>query len=75
VVTANGETLISTPLKDLLGRLDPQTFWQVRGSTIVHVNAVRSVLRGVGGKLSLQLKRRSERLEVCARYAHRFKQL
>jgi DNA-binding LytR/AlgR family response regulator len=75
VVTADGEALISTPLKELMARLDPQIFWQVHRSTIVNVNAVRSVVRGVSGKLSVQLKQRSERLEVSASYAHRFKQL
>jgi DNA-binding LytR/AlgR family response regulator len=75
VVTAEGEALISTPLKELLARLDPATFWQVHRGTVVNVNAVRSVLRGVAGKLALQLKQRSEKLEVSATYAHRFKQL
>jgi DNA-binding LytR/AlgR family response regulator len=75
VVTAEGEALISTPLKDLLSRLDPEVFWQVHRGTVVNVNAVRSVLRGVGGKLQLQLKQRPERLEVSATYAHRFRQL
>ena len=75
VVTAEGEALISTPLKDLLARLDPEVFWQVHRGTVVNVNAVRSVVRGVSGKLALQLKQRPEKLEVSATYAHRFKQL
>jgi DNA-binding LytR/AlgR family response regulator len=75
VVTADGEALISTPLKELLARLDPEVFWQVHRGTVVNVNAVRSVLRGVSGKLALQLKQRPEKLEVSATYAHRFKQL
>jgi len=75
VVTAEGEALISTPLKDLLARLDPEVFWQVHRGTVVNVNAVRSVVRGVAGKLSLQLKQRPEKLEVSASYAQRFKQL
>jgi DNA-binding LytR/AlgR family response regulator len=75
VVTAEGEALISTPLKDLLARLDPEVFWQVHRGTVVNVNAVRSVLRGVSGKLALQLKQRPEKLEVSATYAHRFKSL
>lgn len=75
VVSTDGEALISTPLKELLARLDPEVFWQVHRSTVVNVNAVRSVVRGVTGKLALQLKQRSERLEVSDTYAHRFKQL
>jgi DNA-binding LytR/AlgR family response regulator len=75
VVTAEGEALVSTPLKELLARLDPEVFWQVHRATVVNVNAVRSVIRGVAGKLALQLKERPEKLEVSASYAHRFKQL
>jgi DNA-binding LytR/AlgR family response regulator len=75
VVTAEGDALISTPLKDLIARLDPSVFWQVHRGTVVNVNAVRSVLRGVAGKLALQLKQRPEKLEVSASYAHRFKHL
>jgi len=75
VVTGEGEALISTPLKELLARLDPEVFWQVHRGTVVNVNAVRSVVRSVSGKLALQLKQRPEKLEVSATYAHRFKQL
>jgi DNA-binding LytR/AlgR family response regulator len=75
IVTAEGEALVSTPLKDLLARLDPAVFWQVHRGTVVNVNAVRSVHRGVSGKLALQLKQRPEQLEVSATYAHLFKQL
>jgi DNA-binding LytR/AlgR family response regulator len=75
VVTADGEALISTPLKELLARLDPQVFWQVHRGTVVNVNAVRSVVRNVAGKMALQLKARPEKIEVSATYAHRFKQL
>ncbi len=75
IVTAEGEALVTTPLKDLLARLDPQVFWQVHRGTVVNVNAVRSVLRGVSGKLQLQLKARPEKLEVSASYAHLFKSL
>jgi DNA-binding LytR/AlgR family response regulator len=75
IVTADGDALVSTPLKELLARLDPAVFWQVHRGTVVNVNAVRSVQRGVSGKLALQLKQRPERLEVSASYAHLFKQL
>ncbi len=79
IVTAEGEALVSTPLKDLLARLDPAVFWQVHRGTVVNVNAVRSVQRavsgGMSGKLALQLKQRPEQLEVSATYAHLFKQL
>ena len=75
VVTAADEALISMPLKELKERLDPAVFWQVHRSTIVNLNAVRSVARGPAGKLVISLKERTERLEVSAPYAHLFKQL
>jgi len=75
VVTTEGEALISKPLKELAARLDPALFWQIHRSTIVNVNAVRSVTRGLAGKLDLHLKHRPERLEVSASYAHRFRQI
>lgn len=76
VVTADSEALISTPLKDLLPRLDPDVFWQVHRGTVVNVRAIHSVQRpDNGGTLSLQLKQRPERLQVSATYAPRFKQM
>jgi DNA-binding LytR/AlgR family response regulator len=74
VVTAEGQALISTPLKELLPRLDAALFWQVHRGTIVNVNAVRGIVRGLGGRLSLVLKERSEKLPVSSTYAHLFKQ-
>jgi DNA-binding LytR/AlgR family response regulator len=75
VVTEHETALISTPLKELGERLDADVFWQVHRSTIVNIQAVRSVVRSVSGKLQLQLKSRAEKLDVSASYAHRFKQL
>ena len=74
VVTAAGEALISTPLKDMLARLDPSTFWQVHRSIVVNINAVRSINRSLAGSLSLHLKGREEALPVSAGNAHLFKQ-
>ncbi|MES2046956.1 MAG: LytTR family DNA-binding domain-containing protein [Pseudomonadota bacterium] len=74
VVTAEGESLISTPLKELLARLDPEVFWQVHRGTVVNLNAVQSIGRSLAGGLTLQLKQRSEKLQVSATYAHLFKQ-
>jgi DNA-binding LytR/AlgR family response regulator len=75
VVTAEGEALIHTPLKELMERLDPEEFWQIHRGTVVNVHAVRSIARGSAGGLVLQLKQRSEKLQVSASFAHRFKQM
>lgn len=75
IVTADGESLISTPLKDLLARLDPAVFWQVHRGTVVNLNAVRSLSRELDGRLTLHLKQRAETLKIGTSYAARFRQL
>lgn len=75
VVTAEAEAYISTPLRELLQRLDPACFWQVHRGTIVNLNAVRCLHKDGDGRLSLHLKQRPETLQVGAAYAARFRQL
>ena len=75
VVTASGESLIAAPLKELLERLDPEVFWQVHRGTIVNLNAIRSISRGLDGRLTLNLKNRQEFLPVGNSYASRFRQM
>jgi DNA-binding LytR/AlgR family response regulator len=74
VVTADAEALITTPLKEMLSRLDPESFWQVHRGYVVNIKAVRSISRGLAGSLSLHLKERAEVLPVSASNAHLFKQ-
>jgi DNA-binding LytR/AlgR family response regulator len=75
VVTAEGESLITTPLKELLDRLDPAIFWQIHRGVIVNVNEVKSVRRAPPGYLELRLKNRSETLRVSAANAHLFRHM
>ncbi len=75
VVTAEGESLISTPLKDLLPGLDPQVFWQIHRSVVVNVNAIEAVQRLPNGKLEVRLRGVPRRLPVSDRYAHLFHQM
>lgn len=74
VVTADREALIRRSIKELVAELDPDMFWQVHRSTIVNVNAVASLQRGLGNP-ELRLKQRKETLTVSAPYAHLFKQM
>lgn len=74
VVTADREALISTPLKEILGHLDPGTFWQIHRGIVVNIKAVRSISRGLTGALTLHLKQRAEALPVSPGNAHLFKQ-
>ena len=75
VVTANQESVIRKPLRELLEQLDPDMFWQIHRGTVVNVNAIDDVLRSLSGHCELRLKKRPERLPVSAPFAHRFKQM
>jgi DNA-binding LytR/AlgR family response regulator len=75
VMTAEGESLIRTPLRELSDQLDPSRFWQVHRSTIVNVAHVVATTRDLSGRLTLTLKSRPEKLPVSRAFAHRFKQM
>ena len=75
VVTVEGESLISTPLKELMRGLDPQVFWQIHRSTVVNVNAIDSVHRLANGRLEVRLKGVGRRLLVSDPYMHLFRQM
>ncbi|MDR2155430.1 MAG: LytTR family DNA-binding domain-containing protein [Burkholderiaceae bacterium] len=73
VVTATGEHLLRTPLKDLLPQLDARQFWQIHRSTLVRADAIDTVQRDESGKLRLHLRGCPDRLKVSRLYAHLFK--
>jgi DNA-binding LytR/AlgR family response regulator len=73
VVTAEGESLIRTPLKELLAQLPAGRFQQVHRGTIVNVEEVAAALRDDTGRISLRLKRRKEAIPVSRVYADLFK--
>lgn len=75
VLTAEKEHLIRLSLRELLGQLDPQQFWQIHRGTVVQWREVAQALRDETGKVSLSLRRRPERLAVSRIYAGRFKAL
>jgi len=74
-VTADSESLIRTPLKDLLQSLDPALFWQVHRSTIVNLNAIDTVARDAYGHMEVRLKQRPESLRVSQPFSHLFRQM
>jgi DNA-binding LytR/AlgR family response regulator len=75
VVTAEQESLICRPIKDLVGLLDPAVFWQIHRGTILNIRHVSGITRDFRGQLSVRLKQRDEALLVSATYAHLFKQM
>ena len=75
VVTAEGESLIRKPIKELSQELDPASFWQIHRSTIVNVNAIAGVVRDLRGRTRVRLKRREELLQVIDAYTQLFRQM
>jgi len=75
VVTQEGEALIRTSLKELLPQLDDKVFWQVHRGTIVNSTCVLSALKDEGGKLTLSLRGRGDKVRVSPLYAHLFRQM
>lgn len=74
-VTAESESLLRKPLKELLDELDPTMFWQIHRSTVVNVNHIASVSHDMHGHVILKLKNRAEKLPVSQPYAHLFRQM
>ncbi len=75
VVTAEGEALIKTALRELLDGLDPAEFWQIHRSTVVNAHAIASVSRDFRGQPHVKVRGRDESLVVSRVYSHLFKQM
>jgi len=75
VVTAEGESLIRKPIKELTDELDPEQFWQIHRSTVVNASAIAGVTRDGVGRIRAKVKGTSEDLEVSRSYAHLFRQM
>ena len=75
VVTADGEALLRTPIRDLLAALDPNVFKQVHRSTIVNLKAIAGVTRDDSGRGILRLKSRPETLVVSQPFMGLFRNM
>ena len=75
VVTAEGESLIRKPIKELAEELDPEQFWQIHRATLISAAAIAGVTRDEVGRLQVQVNGSRERLDVSRGYAHLFKQM
>lgn len=64
VMTAEGESLLRKPIRELLELLDPVIFKQIHRSTIVNLKAIASIARDDVGKGIVKLKTRPETLTV-----------
>ena len=75
VVTADGEALLRTPIKDLLAALDHADFKQIHRSTIVNLRAIAAVAREDGGRGVVRLKARPETLVVSQPFMALFRHM
>ena len=70
---SDGEVLIRTPLKELIGELDPARFWQIHRSVIVNQRHIVSAVRIDEGNMVLTLRGRSEKLPVSRHFQSLFR--
>ncbi len=75
VLTATGELLIRTPIRELAEQLDPEAFWQVHRGTIVNARFVSAARHDESGRVLLSLRDRPETVTVSRSYAHLFRQM
>jgi DNA-binding LytR/AlgR family response regulator len=75
VITAQGESLLRTPLHELLAKLDPNHFKQIHRSTIVNMRMVAAIVRDDSGRGTMRLKNRPETLPVSLTFMPLFKNM
>ena len=73
VMTAQGESLVRTPLRELLDKLDPVNFKQIHRATIVNMKAIASIVRDDTGRGTVKLKNRPQTLTVSLTFMPLFR--
>ncbi|MBD9436588.1 response regulator transcription factor [Pseudoxanthomonas sp. PXM03] len=73
VATADDDAIIRMPLKELLGGLDHDVFWQVHRGVLVRVQAIDRVRKDELGRHQLSVKGRNDVLPVSAAFQQRFR--
>ena len=73
VVLAGSEALVRTPLKDLLGGLDPEQFWQIHRGTMVNVKAIEAAERIDAERMQVLVRGSTEKLPVSRTLTHLFR--
>jgi DNA-binding LytR/AlgR family response regulator len=69
------ESVVRTPLKELLEGLDAEQFAQVHRSVVVNLRAIDQVTRHDNETAEIHLKGRSDVLPVSRNYVHLFRQM
>ncbi len=75
VVTAEGEALLRTPIKELVAVLDAASFKQIHRSTIVNLKAIAGITRDDAGRGIVRLKDRPETLTVSVPFMALFRNM
>ena len=75
VVTAEGEALLRTSIRELVGMLDPALFKQIHRSTIVNLKAIAGITRDDAGRGIVRLKSRPETLLVSQPFMALFRNM
>ncbi len=75
VVTADGEALLRSSLRELLPRLNGNHFKQIHRSTIINLKAIAGISRDESGRGIVRLKQRPETLLVSLPFMTLFKQM
>ena len=75
VMTAQGESLLRKPIRELMQLLDPAMFKQIHRSTIVNVRAIAAIVREDGGRGTLKLRNRPETLAVSPAFMSLFRSM
>lgn len=70
-----GDTVIRTPLRELVDQLDPAQFAQVHRSVVVNLRSISHVTRGANETADIHLRGRGEVLPVSRTYLHLFRQM
>jgi DNA-binding LytR/AlgR family response regulator len=75
VMTAEGEALLRTPLRELIEKLDSNKFKQIHRATIVNMKAISAIIRDESGRGTIKLKDRPETLAVSLTYMPLFRNM
>ena len=73
VVLPDLEALVRIPLKDLLGGLDRDRFWQIHRGTLVNVRSISAVEKLDAERMQVLLRGCSEKLAVSRTFTHLFR--
>jgi len=75
VMTAEGESLIRKPIRELLDVLDQNVFKQIHRSTVVNMRAIAGISRDEAGRGTIRLRNRPETLTVSLTFMHLFRNM